>query len=166
MILAFDTYYSENKAKTVCLRFQNWKDEKPIDILSEVCEIHEDYIPGEFYRRELPCILSILNNINLSGIDLIIIDGYVVLDDSGKLGLGGHLYKSLEGRIPVLGVAKTNFAQNKINKREVYRGKSNKPLFITALGTDIDIISGKIKSMHGEYRIPTLLKQLDRITKE
>jgi len=26
MILAFDTYYSDDKAKTVCIAFENWTD--------------------------------------------------------------------------------------------------------------------------------------------
>jgi hypothetical protein len=28
MILAFDTYYFENKAKTVCIAFENWNEDE------------------------------------------------------------------------------------------------------------------------------------------
>ena len=32
MILAFDTYYFDNKAKTVCLEFENWDEDKNFKI--------------------------------------------------------------------------------------------------------------------------------------
>ena len=109
--------------------------------------------------------MSLLKKTDLKSVELIIVDGFVVLDDSGKPGLGGYLYEYLERKIPVAGVAKTAYAQNKNNRREVWRGKSKKPLFINSLGIDPDFISGQIRNMHGNYRIPDLLKQLDLLTK-
>ena len=35
MILAFDTYYFDNSAKTVCLAFENWTDENIMQDYSE-----------------------------------------------------------------------------------------------------------------------------------
>lgn len=166
MILAFDTYYFETKAQTVAVIFSSWTDEHPKDIFTETTESIEGYQPGEFYKRELPCIVSLLAKIDLKDIEAIIIDGFVVLDDSGKLGLGGHLYEHLEKKIAVIGVAKSNFALNTKFKREVFRGQSERPLYITALGIDIDLAGNNIKSMHGDFRIPTLLKQLDGLTKK
>ena len=107
MILAFDTYYFENKAKTVCILFDNWSGEN-YKFETEIIEQNEEYKPGEFYKRELPCILSLLKKIKIDNIDLIIVDGYVYLDDNLKLGLGGHLYKNLEGNIPIIGVARAS----------------------------------------------------------
>jgi len=166
MILAFDTYYSDSKAKTVCICFDNWEDDTINDIYIESLECIEDYIPGEFYKRELPGILSILNNTTLNDVKAIIVDGYVILDDSGKLGLGGHLYKKVGQKIPIIGVAKSNYRSLKIRKKEVYRGMSKKPLYITTLGMEINIAYEKIKKMKGDYRIPSLLMKLDRLTKE
>ena len=97
---------------------------------------------------------------------MIIIDGYVYLDDFNKLGLGGHLYKSINEKIPIIGVAKTNFATNKLNKVELLRGKSKNPLYITSIGIDINTAKEYISKMFGEYRIPKLLKELDQLTKE
>lgn len=165
MILAFDTYYFENKAKTVCISFENWLDEENYTVNSETIENIEEYKSGEFYKRELPCILSLLNKIEMKNITTIIIDGFVYLDDDKKLGLGGYLYKQLNN-VPIIGVAKTNFATLEKKKRELYRGKSIKPLYITSVGIDLDEAEKLIKNMNGQNRIPTLLKKLDTLTKE
>lgn len=166
MILAFDTYYFDNKAKTVCIAFDDWANEEDFTIYSELTENIEEYKSGEFYKRELPCILSLLKKIDITDLEALIIDGFVYLDDNFKLGLGGHLYENMQIKVPVIGVAKTNFATIEQNKRQLIRGKSIKPLFITAIGMDIESAADLIKSMHGENRIPTLLKKLDTLTKE
>lgn len=167
MILAFDTYYYENKAKTVCLGFDGWNKEENYKIYSEIIENLEEYKSGEFYKRELPCILSLLEKIMLNEpIEVIIIDGYVYLDNNQKFGLGGYLYESLNRKIPIIGVAKTNFAPNKYNKVELLRGKSKNPLYITSIGIDIENAREHISKMSGDYRIPKLLKELDKLTKE
>ncbi len=165
MILAFDTWYFDNQAKTVCLGFYDWADEKPARIFTETIDAPAEYEPGAFYKRELPCIISLLKQIDLQLVRAIVVDGFVVLDDAGKPGLGGRLYEYLDQKIPVIGVAKTNFAQNVANKRAVVRGESTRPLFVTALGMDLDTAADLIKSMHGEFRMPSLLKELDRLTK-
>ncbi|RQO76693.1 endonuclease V [Pedobacter sp. KBW01] len=166
MILSFDTYYYENKAKTVCLAFENWKTMDDFSVYCEILEDIEEYIPGEFYRRELPCILSLLKKIRFEKIEMIVVDGFVFLDDNDKLGLGGHLYKQLEEKVPIIGVAKTNFASIVKNKRELKRGDSQNPLFITSIGLNIDKAVEYIASMAGDYRIPKLLKHLDSLTKQ
>jgi deoxyribonuclease V len=166
MILAFDTHYFDNKAKTVCVGFENWSDSEPCLIESETLEGVAEYVPGEFYQRELPCILSLLSRIGQPDAEAIIVDGFVILDDAAKNGLGGHLHERLNGVIPVIGVAKTNFLTNTKYKKELFRGGSKQPLYITALGMDIGEALSLVKSMFGEFRIPKLLKELDRLTKE
>ncbi|WP_426483772.1 endonuclease V [Flavobacterium sp. 2] len=166
MILAFDTYYYDNKAKTVCLEFTEWNQEKDFKIHTEIIDNVSEYIPGEFYKRELPCILSLLNEIDLKEDTIIIVDGFVYLDDDKKYGLGGHLYEKLNKKIPIIGVAKTNFASIEKDKKPLFRGDSKKPLFVTSIGIDLEDAFQKIESMAGEFRIPTLLKEMDRLTKE
>jgi deoxyribonuclease V len=166
MILAFDTYYFDNKAKTVCLSFDTWTACENYKVYSEILENIEDYTSGEFYKRELPCILSLLKTIDTSEVEVIIVDGFVFLDDNGKLGLGGHLYEKLGAIIPVIGVAKNNFATIEKRKKVLLRGESTKPLFVTSIGIDLDLATSHIKSMAGTFRIPTLLKHLDTLTKE
>ena len=166
MILAFDTYYYQNKAKTVCLSFEDWYNENKYETYSETLSEIEEYVSGEFYKRELPCILSLLAKIELEKVETIIVDGFVYLNDENKFGLGGYLYESLNKRIPVIGVAKRDFATIEKNRDVVYRGKSNNPLFVTSIGIELKIASKKIKEMNGEFRIPTLLKELDKLTRE
>lgn len=166
MIYAFDTYYYEEKAKTVAIGFTSWNDYEPAEIHSEIIEGIAEYEPGSFYKRELPCIISLLKKINISKTELIIVDGYVQLNDSGKLGLGGHLYEKLDKKIPIIGVAKSGYHQNKRNNRALLRGKSKKPLYISSLGIGLNTAFEHIKSMQGNYRMPTLLQILDSKTKE
>ena len=165
IILAFDTYYYQDKANTVCLSFENRTESDKYTIFTEITNNASDYIPGEFYKREMPCILSLLQKFDLQNVETIIVDGFVFLDDNGSLGLGGHLYKALNEKVPVIGVAKSNFATINRNKRELYRGESKRPLYITSIGIDLDIATKKIRNMNGKYRIPTLLKELDKLTK-
>ncbi|PZP45842.1 MAG: endonuclease V [Pseudopedobacter saltans] len=166
MILCFDTYYIGDKAKTISLAFTEWESFSGFEIFSEMKEGVAEYVPGEFYKRELPCILSLLSKINIDRIEAIVVDGFVYLNDIGKLGLGGYLYKELDGKIPVIGVAKTDFLSLVHYKRELLRGSSKNPLYITAIGMDLDVATQFVKSMHGDFRMPTLLKELDRLTKE
>jgi exodeoxyribonuclease-5/deoxyribonuclease V len=165
LILAFDTYYYENKAKTVCVEFDEWTTLSPLKIYSEIREGVEDYIPGEFFKRELPCILSLIHQIDLNDVEAIIIDGYVYIDDTMKPGLGLHLYNALQQKIPVIGVAKTNFKTLDKLKLPLLRGSSLNSLFITTVGLDLHISSKNIAAMAGPHRIPALLKALDSLTK-
>lgn len=163
---ALDVYYHDHSAKAVCLLFERWKDKRAAHIYTEEIEGVEDYQPGAFYKRELPCLLQVLKAVDLSLIEVILIDGYVYLDDEGRYGLGGWLYKSLNETCPVLGVAKTAFHNNTKNVVAITRGRSRKPLYITAVGMQPADAARCIRQMAGLYRIPDLLKELDRITKE
>jgi deoxyinosine 3'endonuclease (endonuclease V) len=165
MIYAFDTYYFENSAHTVCIGFENWKSENFILLEKEESRIDGDYISGQFYKRELPCILRLLQRIDLKTEDCIVIDGFVVLNDEGALGLGGYLYEALHQKCPVVGVAKSNFATLNRLKRPIFRGKSQKPIFVTAIGIDLDEAAAAVQEMFGEYRLPHLLKCLDLHTR-
>lgn len=165
MLLAFDTHYSDSQAKTVCLAFEHWQDEHYAQVYSNISTDIAAYEPGAFYKRELPCILRLLAKLPYTSPEAIIIDGFVFLDDDQLPGLGAHLYHHLDSKTPVIGVAKTNFATIGKLKRAVYRGKSKNPLYITAIGLDVDEAAASIAAMHGENRIPTLLKQLDQLTR-
>lgn len=166
LIYAFDTYYKKNQAKTVCLSFKEWADQVETNVLVEEIKVSSDYTSGAFFKRELPCILSLLSKIQLQFGDIIIIDGYVTLDDKGKLGLGGILYNELGNKFPVVGIAKNKFASTDQNRRLVYRGSSKNPLYVTATGISTDMVSEYVKNMHGAFRIPALLKKLDQFTRQ
>ncbi|MEO1260987.1 MAG: endonuclease V [Bacteroidota bacterium] len=166
MILAVDVHYRKEFAKVVAVEFNKWTDRIPARISEEIVENVEEYISGEFYKRELPCILEILKKTDQSNLDVIIVDGYVQLNDNGKAGLGKYLYESLNQEIPVIGVAKRGFKGNMKYVVEVHRGKSKNPLYITSVGIDLHESAAKIKNMFGKYRMPDLLRILDQKTKE
>jgi deoxyribonuclease V len=166
MILAIDVHYKETTAKAVGVLLQNWTDAVAQRYIIKYINEVEEYVPGSFYKRELPCILEIVKDIDLRSLSYIIIDGFVVLDDSGKPGLGVYVYESVQSQVPEIGVAKTNFHQNEQHVIPVLRGESTRPLYVTAVGTDLQQAAEHIKSMHGEFRLPTVLKEMDRITKE
>lgn len=165
MIYAFDTYYYEDYANTVCIAFEDWSSENESEIFVEKTNITSDYESGAFYKRELPCIVSLLKKIRLQEGDLIIVDGYVSLDNDDKMGLGGYLYEALDQKYPIIGIAKNEFASPDSQRKAVLRGESKTPLFLTAKGEDVDDLLPKVLQMHGSYRIPTLLKKLDQLSR-
>jgi len=95
----------------------------------------------------------------------VIVDGYVWLDANGTPGLGGHLYEALAGKVTVVGVAKTVF-RGAGWAIPVTRGSSAVPLFVTAAGIDPKRAAEELKVMHGPYRLPTLLKRVDRLCRQ
>jgi deoxyribonuclease V len=74
------------------------------------------------------------------------------------------LHEALGGAVPVVGVAKTRFAS--AAAVDVVRGDSQKPLFVTAAGVDVEWAAEQVKRMHGPYRIPTLLKRVDQLCRQ
>ena len=165
MIAAFDVQYFDGFAKVVGMVFQRWEDEFPYRLLEKIISPVEEYIPGAFFKREMPCVLGLLEDMSSYDITCIVIDGYVHLDNEGKAGLGLHLWNALGQEIPVVGVAKRSFHQNVNLVKQVLRGNSSKPLFVTAVGIQLDVAADNITHMHGEFRMPTLLKIVDQHTK-
>jgi len=164
VILAIDVYYIYDKAKSVGIVFNNWQDERASQVITDYRDNIAPYQSGEFYLRELPCIISLIEKIDLSFINTIVVDGHVFLND-GKIGLGGHLYKALNQVIPIIGVAKKPFFANSHDVKEVFRGDSKHPLYVTSVGIDAALAAGHIQAMAGKYRMPTLLNFLDQQTK-
>jgi deoxyribonuclease V len=165
MKVAIDVYYQENSAKIVAATFNEWIDPLPEQVIIKHKNPVAEYTPGAFYKRELPCLIEVLKDFDLSKIDVVIIDGYVYLDDEGKPGLGAHLYEHLKGIVPIIGVAKTSFHNNTKHVKEVCRGTSKQPLYVTAIGTGLCEAEQHIKSMYGEHRMPHILKLMDTETK-
>jgi len=164
MKIAIDVYYDSRKAKAVGVIFNEWESEEPHEIITTLIDQVEDYEPGKFYKRELPCILELLKKVGTDNIDTIIIDGYVYLGDITKAGLGMYLYNSLAGKISIIGVAKTYFHEN--SAVEVFRGTSKNPLYITSVGVETSEAAMYIRNMHGNFRMPKLLKLLDNETRK
>lgn len=164
MLLAIDVHYKSNYAKAVGVFF-NWEDDEPIKIISEKIEKVEAYVPGQFYKRELPCILALLKNVDLNTLEAIIVDGHVFIDDEKNHGLGGYLWKALDEKIPIIGVAKTAFHSVQKLSQPIFRGESKSPLYVSAIGFELDLALQKVQNMKGDFRIPSILKILDQETK-
>lgn len=164
MNLAIDVQYKESYAKAVGVLF-DWYDESPREIITTIVKEVAEYQSGQFYKRELPCILELLKEIDIQNLECIIVDGHVYIDNDKNFGLGGYLYESLGKELPIIGVAKKSFFNTDKVSFPVYRGVSENPLFVSSIGIDVEIAIDNIKNMHGEYRIPSLLKKLDGLTK-
>jgi deoxyribonuclease V len=119
------------------------------------------YEPGRFYRRELPALLAVLSKFTLPP-EVVIIDGYVWLGDWDHPGLGAHLHKALGGSVAVIGVAKKLFLRGPA-VQTIRRGNSARPLYVSTAGMDLNEAAARIVGLHGEFRLPTLLKRVDRL---
>ncbi|MFO7964880.1 MAG: endonuclease V [Desulfobacterales bacterium] len=161
MISAFDVkYFEDGSAVVAAVVFEKFNDAAPISTYRKNIDRVNEYVPGSFYRRELPCILSLLADIRET-IDTIIIDGYVYLGN--RPGLGAYLKAETGEAFTIIGVAKSCFKGSAAAK--VYRGRSRNPLYISASGMDQAKAADLVARMHGKYRIPTLLKEVDQLTK-
>ena len=162
MIIATDVKYDEEAgtARAVAGAFASWDSAQlAAEYVAEVEDVAE-YIPGQFYLRELPCLRAVLA-IVAEPVDVIVVDGHVWL--GSEPGLGHHLWADLGGEVPVIGVAKRRFHTG--GAAEVCRGGSTRPLYVSAVGVPLEEAVEKVRGMHGEFRLPTLLKRVDDITR-
>jgi deoxyribonuclease V len=158
-IVCLDVAYGDAAAAVAGALVPGWDAESASRMLVRRFEgVPANYEPGAFYRRELPLLLPIIAELATS-IDVIVIDGYVWLEDN-RPGLGGRLFASLGCRIPVIGVAKTRY-QNDTWSIPVLRGTSQQPLFVTSVGIAVTEAADCVRRMHGDHRIPTILRLVD-----
>ncbi|PSF07586.1 endonuclease V [Marinobacter fuscus] len=163
MILAVDVQYLNESAHVAGIAFDSWEDEEAQKEYTSFVKKVEPYEPGFFYKRELPCILALLEEFSLKP-NVIIVDGHVYLDGKSRPGLGKRLYDALVDKPEIIGVAKKSYADLE-SGHEIFRGKSKKPLYITTTG-NLELAKSSIKNMFGKNRIPVLLKQVDQLCRE
>jgi deoxyribonuclease V len=162
MIAAFDAHYiGDERASAAAVLFRNYTDTESVAEFVGLTGAVSPYIPGQFCRRELPCILRLFEQFDRAP-DEMLIDGYAMLGD--QPGLGQHLFQSFSGKIPVIGVAKSKYRNSA--GVEVFRGRSKRPLYVTSAGVDPHEASEIIRLMHGAHRVPALLKRVDLLAKE
>ena len=76
MLLAIDVHYRAEAVVSVGILFETWQSAAPNQIIKLTSPPDvADYQAGQFYKRELPYILQILEKIDLSTLDCIIVDG-------------------------------------------------------------------------------------------
>ncbi|MFO0925851.1 MAG: endonuclease V [Gemmataceae bacterium] len=160
-----DVDYREDQAVAAAVLFHDWGDPTAAGrIVQTICPVAA-YEPGAFYRRELPCLMAVLGQVS-DPLELVIVDGYVWLQDETRPGLGAHLHAALEGKVPVVGVAKTCFTSAKGAVAVVRGCLASRPLYVTAVGVDVTEAAERVRGMHGPHRIPTLLKLVDRVCRD
>ncbi|AXQ21848.1 endonuclease V [Acinetobacter wuhouensis] len=163
MIIVLDVAYTESFAYVAGVVFEEWTSQCVAQTYTLKVQEIAGYESGQFYKRELPCLLALLQEVK-EPIDLIVIDGYVTLGEDQHHGLGQYLYEALDCKIPVIGVAKNEF-KGTPKYCEILRGQSRKPLYVTAIGIDLDVAKNHVKNMSGKFRIPELLKAVDRLSR-
>ncbi len=161
MIACVDVDYRDSEAVAACVLFRDWTDASSCAAFTARIPAVEPYQPGQFRKRELPCLLAVLGKVP-DTLDVVVVDGYVWLGAATDPGLGAYLYEALHRKVPVIGVAKTHF-HGATAARPVLRGGSVGHLYVTAAGMDLATACGHIQNMHGNFRMPTLLKEVDRL---
>ena len=156
MLACVDVDYRGTGAVAAALLFDAWTDDVPArELVARIATVPE-YEPGQFYKRELPCLLEVLRGVTPA---CVIIDGFVHLGPERRPGLGAHLAHALG--VIVVGVAKNPFHETPATP--VIRGASTKPLLVTAAGMPEAEAAGHVQEMHGAFRIPTLLRRVDQL---
>lgn len=162
MFAALDVHYNEatHSGTAAAVVFEQWNDAVPVAEYTVSCRRVAAYVPGEFFKRELPCLLAVLEKVR-QPLSAIVVDGYVTL--GSRAGLGLCLWEALGQRVPVIGVAKSRFRG--ADAVEVRRGRSKTPLYVTAAGIDPTQAAANVTRMAGAFRAPTILKRADRLAR-
>ncbi len=167
MTIAFlDVAYKGKGARAACVLAGSWEAESPDSTCVQDIETVQPYEPGNFYRRELPCLVSVLRLLP-SLPETIVVDGYVWLSSVDRPGLGARLYEALGRGTPVVGIAKTAFAgvESCAGVVRVFRGGSRNPLYVTAVGIEPEVAARCVRDMAGKHRIPKMMRIADRLSR-
>jgi deoxyribonuclease V len=156
-------YRPDGSARAALLLFTDWAAASETGGRIHRLEAVAPYEPGAFARRELPCLLPLLSPL-VGALKAVVIDGYVTLDGDGRPGLGWALYAALGRAVPVVGVAKTAF-RGSPHAEAVRRGET-RALYVTAAGLGAREAAAHVQAMAGDYRVPTLLKRVDRACRD
>lgn len=164
MLACLDVHYADDHVRTALLLAERWAASEALtEQVSTSLGPAAAYVPGRFYERELPYLVAALAQAPLELLQVVLVDAHVWLDDE-RPGLGAHLYAALGARVPVVGVGKQHY-RDQASARAVLRGHSRAPLYVTAAGLDVDQAALAVLSMHGEHRLPTLLRRVDQLAR-
>jgi len=94
VLACVDVFYEDSHAKAACVAFEDWHTGTAAYTLVRQFSGIAEYESGNFFRRELPCLIGILDQLQ---------------DPDGRPGLGTHLFDALRRMTPVIGVAKSAF---------------------------------------------------------
>lgn len=163
MLAALDVHYRQDGATAAAVVFAEWTAATAVAEYRVQTTALADYAPGEFYRRELAPLLAVIAAVR-EPVHTWIIDGYCQLSPQGAPGLGAHLHAVLAAGTGVVGVAKKVF-HSASHAIPVLRGGSQRPLFVTAIGTAPEVAARAVALMHGAHRLPALLQRVDQVSR-
>lgn len=159
---AFDVAYTEQRSIASCVQFDRWTSARARAEWVLDCGPPHPYVSGQFYQRELPCLLAILDRVRPLP-EILLIDGFVWLG-AQRPGLGAHLWRALSQQCTVIGVAKS--PRERAQAVEVRRGTSDRPLFVSAAGVSEEDAARAVTSMYGRFRSPDLLRRADALGRD
>ncbi len=117
--VALDVGYRGQGALGAAIVFDEPSTADVVEQRTVQIDVVGDYISGQFYRKELDCLLKVLDQLSAVP-QIIIIDGYVTLAEQAP-GLGLHLWAALDQQCQIIGVAKSAF-RGADHAMEVLRG--------------------------------------------
>jgi deoxyribonuclease V len=158
-----DAAYSAAGAYGAMVLAKDWRDGVAHNTVTADLGGVAAYESNQFYKRELPIIEELLQKA-LFRLEAIVIDGYCY-GRNGSQRLGTYVFHAYGGRTPVIGIAKTALYEA-TDVFRVYRGKSQNPLYVTAVQMPGDVAATYVREMHGDNRLPTLVKLADRTCRQ
>jgi deoxyribonuclease V len=66
MLACLDVSYRGDEALSTAVLFLSWTDVQPIRELTACVQLVALYVSSEFYKRELPCLLAVLAQVDAS----------------------------------------------------------------------------------------------------
>ena len=87
MIACVDVGYQHTQAVAAGIAFRDWLDESVVAERVVSLPDIQPYQSGQFFIRELPCLLAVLQL--LPPVQIVLIDGYVWLEEN-RPGLGAQ----------------------------------------------------------------------------
>jgi deoxyribonuclease V len=163
MKLIVAVHFDGAQANAAAVAFDAWDAaEATKTYVSRIAHV-EKAARGELDLRELPCVMQLLREHGLEP-ELILLDGFVHLDADETAGLGQHLYRTLGGKVPIVGVSRRSLPGLSV-QCEVMREEETPPLVVTCAGVDIGAAKARLRAMHGRKRVPTLMKLAARLAK-
>jgi deoxyribonuclease V len=156
--IACDVQYVDDTGFAAGVCFNNLTDELPGQVAQAVVRPVADYVPGEFYLRELPCLLELLRTLQQLP-QVVFVDGYVWLAGE-RPALGARLYEALNGTVAVIGVAKTSLKM--AGESQQLSRAGHRPIYVSAAGIDLANAVEMVTVMHGDGRLPAMIQLADQ----
>ena len=163
MKLALDVHHDAGSAVAAAVAFDDWNAPEATKTYRSSIAAVEKPPAGKAWLRDLPCLLQLLREHALEP-EAVVLDGFVHLDEQDTPGLGRALFDALGGKVPVVGISKSQGAFTAA-QFEVHREDEAAPVIVTCAGIDLGAAKARVRTMHGRKRVPTLMKLAARIAK-